>query len=142
MMAAVAEAGFEALAEVQLAALSTETEPQDRLAAMTAAYVRFGADHPAHYEVLFGAGLDAKETPDSLRDAALATFERLVEAVRACRPELDAADVRARARSAWATAHGAVVLARMQAFGPLGGDPSPEGVSDEVSKAILRDVLG
>lgn len=142
LMAAVAEAGFEALEEAQTRALAGETSAGPRLAAMTRAYVRFALEHPAHYEVLFAPRDGDEEPPESLRIIAFAAFERLVKAVADCRPDLDGPRLRSRARSVWGTAHGGVVLARMQAFERLGDEMTVDSVADEVSAAVLRDVGG
>lgn len=70
LLAAVALRGYEKVAAAFGAAFAgAGPRPADRLAACAGAYVRFAAEHPAMFEVLFGAGLDKSEHPE-LREAS------------------------------------------------------------------------
>jgi AcrR family transcriptional regulator len=69
LLAAVAVRALQAFGEA-LAAQSSETDPpEERLAAMANAYVRFAAEQPALFAVVFDLGLDKKRRYPELRDA-------------------------------------------------------------------------
>jgi AcrR family transcriptional regulator len=69
LLAAVAVRALHAFGET-LAAQSSETDPpEQRLAAMAGGYVRFAAEQPALFGVVFGLGLDKKKRHPELREA-------------------------------------------------------------------------
>lgn len=70
LLAAVALRGYADLGQAfALAFDAAGPKPIDRLAECAGAYVRFAAENPAMFEILFGAGLDKAEHP-ALREAA------------------------------------------------------------------------
>jgi AcrR family transcriptional regulator len=84
LLAAVAVRALEAFVEA-LAAQSSETDPpEERLAAMANAYVRFAAEQPALFGVVFGVGLDKKRRYPELREA----YEGVEGTFAACVAEL------------------------------------------------------
>jgi AcrR family transcriptional regulator len=84
LLAAVAVRALEAFGEA-LAAQSSETDsPEERLAAMANAYVRFAAEQPALFGVVFDLGLDKKQRYPQLREA----YEELEAVLAACVAEL------------------------------------------------------
>jgi AcrR family transcriptional regulator len=109
LLAAVALRALHAFGEA-LAAQSAETDPpEQRLAAMAAGYVRFAAEQPALFGVVFGIGLDKKRRHPELRQA----YENVEGVLQACVAELcprdpDAAEQLAGAIEA--TAHGYAAL--------------------------------
>src|SRR4029453_16887646 len=69
LLAAVAVRALQAFGEA-LAAQSTETDPPgERLGAMAGGYVRFAAERPELFGVVFGLGLDKKKRHPELRHA-------------------------------------------------------------------------
>ena len=128
LLAEVAREGFAALAAAQQAAPSTDPTPSPdgdpapspdggaarRLERLAAEYVRFALAHPTHYTVMFRTPPSTLTGPGSaaLRDTALGTFRRLVEAVEAANPALSPAQAVRRALAAWSLAHGAVDVSR------------------------------
>jgi AcrR family transcriptional regulator len=109
LLAAVAVRALRVFGEA-LAAQSSETDPSEqRLAAMAAGYVRFAAEQPALFGVVFGVGLDKKRQHPELRQA----YENVEGVLGACVAELcpgdpDAAEQLAEAIEA--TAHGYAAL--------------------------------
>jgi AcrR family transcriptional regulator len=109
LLAAVAVRALHAFGDA-LAAQSSETDPpEQRLAAMAAGYVRFAAEQPALFSVVFGVGLDKKKRHPDLRQA----YENVESILEACVAELcpgdpDAADQLTDAIEA--TAHGYATL--------------------------------
>lgn len=84
LLAAVAVRALQAFGEA-LAAQSSETDPpEERLAAMANAYVRFAAEQPALFGVVFDVGLDKKRRYPELRDA----YEGVEGAFAGCVAEL------------------------------------------------------
>jgi AcrR family transcriptional regulator len=109
LLAAVAVRALYAFGEA-LAARSSEADPpEQRLAAMAAGYVRFAAEQPALFGVVFGIGLDKKKRHPELRQA-YANVEGMLEACVAelCPGNRDAAEQLADAIEA--TAHGYAAL--------------------------------
>ncbi|NUS45109.1 MAG: TetR/AcrR family transcriptional regulator [Mycobacteriaceae bacterium] len=77
------------------------------LRACCAAYCAFGLAHPGHYRVLFGPVLSfdpATGVPGQ------DVFQRLVDAVAACRDGVTSADARQAAANVWTALHGIVSL--------------------------------
>jgi AcrR family transcriptional regulator len=117
LLAAVAVRALHAFGEA-LAAQSPETDPpEQRLAAMAACYVRFAAEQPALFGVVFGIGLDKKKRHPELRQA----YENVEGVLEACVAELcprdpDAAEQLTDAIEA--TAHGYAALLADQPGSP------------------------
>jgi hypothetical protein len=113
-----------------LAAQSSGTDsPEQRLAAMAAGYVRFAANQPARFAVVFGVGLDKKERHPELRQA----YESVEGMLEACVAELcpgvpDAAGQLAAAIEA--TAHGYAALLTDQP-----GAPDPADIDRAAEQA-------
>jgi AcrR family transcriptional regulator len=84
LLAAVAVRALQAFGEA-LAVQSTETDPPaKRLAAMAGGYVRFAAEQPELFGVVFGLGLDKKKRHPELRHA----YEDVEGLIAACVAEL------------------------------------------------------
>jgi AcrR family transcriptional regulator len=109
LLAAVAVRALQAFGEA-LAAHSSETDPPDqRLAAMASGYVRFAAEQPAQFSVVFGIGLDKKKRHPQLREA----YEDLEGMLAACVAELcpnDPTGAEQLGDAVEATAHGYAAL--------------------------------
>ncbi|NGN66248.1 TetR/AcrR family transcriptional regulator [Streptomyces sp. A7024] len=71
-------------------------------------YVRFAADHPAHFQVMFRPDLIRPDDPEFTLAQAL-TAERLRKGV-ASLPQPDTADARLTGIAAWSLAHGFATL--------------------------------
>jgi AcrR family transcriptional regulator len=121
LLAAVAVRALRAFGEA-LAAQSPESDPpEQRLAAMAGGYVRFAAEQPALFGVVFSIGLDKKRRYPELRQA----YEDVEGMLGACVADLcpgdpDAAEQLAEAIEA--TAHGYAALLTDQPGTPELGD--------------------
>jgi AcrR family transcriptional regulator len=109
LLAAVAVRALHAF-EKALSARSSQTDPpEQRLAAMAAGYVRFAAEQPALFGVVFGVGLDKKGRHPELRQA----YEDVEGVLTACVAELCPGDPDAAEQltdAIGATAHGFAAL--------------------------------
>ena len=129
LLAAVAVQALHAFGEA-LAAQSSESDPpEQRLAAMAAGYVRFAAEQPALFGVVFGVGLDKKKRHAELRQA----YENVESMLEACVAELcprdrDAAEELTDAIEA--TAHGYAALLTDQP-----GSPDPADIDHAAAQA-------
>jgi len=85
LLAAAAVRGYEELLERFRVATSRAPTPADRVAAVSAAYVRFAAERRPMFELLFGAGLDKHRYPD-LEAAAMAVLDEVSGFARALVP--------------------------------------------------------
>lgn len=139
LLAAVAVRALETFGET-LASHSPATDPPDeRLAAMAAAYVRFAAEQPALFGVVFGMSLDKKARYPDLRRA----YVEVEEMIEASVAELCPADPDAAARlsdAIEATAHGYAALLTDQP-----GRPDPRDVdraSEQAGRAVRALIAG
>lgn len=139
LLQAIREAGFAQFADALEAA--RETAPKTfagRLKAMAFAYVRFAAEHPAHYEVMFGWREEAERTREHgpAAERAFGLLERTI------REGQESGDVRGGdsvtlARLVWAEVHGISML-------QLAPDLRPGGAGAafiELSSGILVEGL-
>ena len=109
LLAAVALRALQEFAAA-LAAGSSETDPpEDKLAAMAAAYVRFAAGRPALFDLVFGLGLDRKHRDPELRTAFETVEAELAAGVAELCPD-DPGAAEALADAIEATAHGYAAL--------------------------------
>jgi AcrR family transcriptional regulator len=113
LLAAVATEGFELFDRSQAAAIANApADPDERLAALGAAYIRFALDRPHYFRVMFRPHLVEHERYPALKAVADRAFERLVDAVRKARLAHghDDTDVVATATLIWAVPHGLAAL--------------------------------
>jgi AcrR family transcriptional regulator len=117
LLVAVAVRALSALGQTMEQESSKTETPEQRLAAVASAWVRFAADQPALFSVVFGAGLDQKQRHPDLRQA----YKELEEPLDACVGELFAGDQAAAQRlgeAIEAIAHGYAALLTAEP-GPL-----------------------
>jgi AcrR family transcriptional regulator len=115
LLSSVALDGFVRLAHLQ-ASVRSRT-PIRRVEELTAAYIRFALEHRAHYAVMMDS-LQSADQPRpavplaaELEAAARLTFDHLVMAIGAARPDLSIDETRRRGVQLWAQAHGTVAVA-------------------------------
>jgi AcrR family transcriptional regulator len=91
----------------------TEALAEDRISLIDIGvrYVRFGLDHPAHFEVMYRPDLYHREAPE-LVAARERTGRLLRETVRAMPEESRGPDPSVAQLAAWSAAHGFVNLVR------------------------------
>jgi AcrR family transcriptional regulator len=109
LLAAVAVRALQTFGEALVAQSSETDPPEERLAAMAAAYVRFAAEQPALFGVVFGVGLDKKRRYAELREA----YEGVEGRFAACVAELcpdDPLGAEELGEAIEATAHGCAAL--------------------------------
>jgi AcrR family transcriptional regulator len=129
LLAAVAVRALHAFGEALAAQASERDPPEQRLAAMAAGYVRFSAEQPALFSVVFGVGLDKKKRYPELR-RAYEQVEAMLEACVAevCPRDSEAAELLADAIEA--TAHGYAALLMDQP-----GSPDPADIDRAAGQA-------
>jgi len=82
LLAAICDAGFEMFVQVLSGArMEGDSDFQARLMRMGLAYVRFAANHPAHYQVMFGSS-EAKVGQEHWRKSGARAFELLEQTIR------------------------------------------------------------
>jgi AcrR family transcriptional regulator len=113
LLAEVAALGFQSLTRaLEAAAQGQSRSARQAFAAIGAAYVRFGVEHPAHYRLMFGPELSDKARYPALQeasDAAFAVLAGVLERGQASGqvrrdPVLD------QALAAWSLVHGLTTL--------------------------------
>jgi AcrR family transcriptional regulator len=106
LLAAVAAAGFEALA-AKLEAVEEKASPTARLQALGQAYIAFALENGALYRLMFGGAVEQGADP-ALAAAGERAFDLLRQTVAAIAPR---APLREATVSAWAFVHGLAHLA-------------------------------
>jgi AcrR family transcriptional regulator len=116
LLSAISNAGFTKFAEVlEQARDSAGPEFANRLDAMARAYVRFAAENPGSFEVMFGGGSEPQYLDESASAEATRAFDVLHAEIRQGQDvgAVGEGDSLAYARLAWAMVHG---LATLQMF--------------------------
>jgi len=138
LLAAVAVRALHAFEEA-VSAQSSESDPPDqRLAAMAGGYVRFAAEQPALFGVVFGVGLDKKERHEELREA----YEDLEAMLAACVTDLcpddpDGAEQLADAIEAAAHGYAALLTDQSGELGPADVDRAVDRAAS-ATRALIR----
>lgn len=81
IFAAVRSAAYTHFAQVQETALASSEEPVERLSALGYAYVRFAAEHPHPYRLMFGLSQPDPDGYPELREAELRSWQPLRGAI-------------------------------------------------------------
>jgi AcrR family transcriptional regulator len=112
LLAAVGREGFRLLRMTLTEAWEKNGRGRSGFEAMGVAYVRFAAEHPSHYRVMFGGFIESCEKDAAFVEEAKSAFQVLVDSlieqqragiVRADDPELQA-------RMIWSLVHGISML--------------------------------
>jgi AcrR family transcriptional regulator len=137
LLAAVAVRALQAFREALAAQLSETDPPEQRVAAMAAGYVRFAADQPALFAVVFGIGLDRKQRYPQLREV----YEDVEGLLAACVAELcpdDPDGAEQLGDAIGATAHGYAALLTDQPGAP---DPADVDCAAEQAASATRALI-
>jgi AcrR family transcriptional regulator len=112
LLAAVAEGGYRALAARMREAIEAtrSSEPLARLVAAGQAYVVFGVEERARYEVMFGPRLNEDERFPALEEAIKETVRVLSQELRQVAPKAPKEEIRDAGIALLAAAHGLVTL--------------------------------
>jgi AcrR family transcriptional regulator len=137
LLAAVAVRALETFAAMLAAEGDKEGTPQQQLAAMARAYVRFAAEERPMFETLFSAGIDKSRYPELKRAyEPIDVFFSLVAEVS----EGDAAAADALAGALEATAHGHAALLLDGEYGE--GADAIRTAADRAAAATLALIEG
>lgn len=141
LLAAVAEAGFRALAEATSRAERAEgSGPSSKLQAIGVAYVRFAVDHPARYRLMFGPVVQGRSHPE-LRAAAQAAWSVLNSAVVSCQRlgQVRMGEPRALTLVLWSQLHGLAALILDEQLPPeLRSQVSVEDLAAHATRVLLE----
>jgi len=134
LLAAVLARGFRELARRTDGARRAAPDAMAGLLAVGLAYVRFGADQPAVYRLMFGPECDKSAHPD-LMLAGHEALSVLIDAVAACKAAglIGNADVQQVALAGWSMSHG---LASLHADGILAS--TMPGELDGMARAVMQ----
>jgi len=126
LLAAVGTDGFRRFRLALLDAWQRDGKGLAGFAAIGAAYVRFAADHPSHYRVMFGGALHQSRRPEpDLVTEGRAAFRVLVDALIELQRDglVQAGDPHRQAVFVWSTVHGIAMLAIDGQLNHEGVDP-------------------
>jgi AcrR family transcriptional regulator len=137
LLAAVAARGLETFASMAAAEGDAAGTPEQRLAGMAAAYVRFAALHRPLFDTLFTAGIDKTRYPELQRawepvDALLGEIRQICDG--------DVVAVDALTAAAEATAHGHAMLLVDGEYG--NGPDAVRAAADAAARATLALIAG
>ncbi|MCJ0762967.1 TetR/AcrR family transcriptional regulator [Variovorax terrae] len=137
LLAAVLAKGFRELAHRTDEDRRAASDAMAGLMAVGLAYVRFAADHPAIYRLMFGAECDKAAHPD-LMAAGHEALTVLIEAVATCKAAglIGDADVQQVALAGWSLSHG---LASLHADGLLAA--AMPGDLQATAHALMRMLI-
>ena len=113
LLAEVATEGFRLFAGALEQAAWAESEPGERFVAIGRAYLRFAADHPSYFRVMFGRGFPkGYHPPDQFRRESNRAYAVLTGVVRDLALVLggDATPIDDLAFGAWSLVHGMAML--------------------------------
>ena len=113
LLAAISEAGFMRFANaLEAAKASADADFRSQLSALALSYVRFAAQHRAHYEVMFSSAVDVSEPIRRASEAAKRAFGVLEQTIREGQRNGDVreGDSVTLARHVWAHVHGISTL--------------------------------
>jgi AcrR family transcriptional regulator len=136
LLGEICEAGFTEFADaLQSARDSAAPDFASRISAMGVAYVRFAAEHRAHFEVMFGQNWEPHHSPSG--DRAFGILEGTI------REGQQSGDVRpgdsiALARLVWSMVHGISMLQLNRDLSPGGAGTSFTNFCTEILRAGLR----
>jgi AcrR family transcriptional regulator len=123
LLAAIREAGFVQFVEaLESAWHAARPDFAARMTALALAYVRFAADHHAHFEVMFSPDLRLESNAPPGDGPGARAFAILADTIRAGQDsgEVRAGDPVLFARMAWAQVHGISMLGLEPDLGPSG----------------------
>jgi AcrR family transcriptional regulator len=137
LLAAVAVRGLQTFASMAAAEGDAAATPEQRLAGIAAAYVRFAAEHRPLFDTLFTAGIDKTRYPELQRawepvDALLGEVRQICDG--------DAVAVDALTAAAEATAHGHAMLLVDGEYGH--GPDAVRAAADAAARATLALIAG
>jgi AcrR family transcriptional regulator len=136
LLAAVAVRALRTFADM-VAEEGGQDSPEQQLAAMASAYVRFAAEQRPLFDALFNAGLDKSKYPELTR--AWAPIDALLDLVDEICPG-DEATAAALAAALEATAHGHATLLRDGEYGA--GPEAVRVAADRAAAATLALIAG
>ena len=112
LLAAVAERGFEEMAQGMMEIWSRDATPAERFRALGLGYVRFALAQPSYLRVMFGSEVLDKAEHPALKAAGERTFALLVQAITECQAagQVRGGDPQAFAVAAWSIVHGLAAL--------------------------------
>jgi AcrR family transcriptional regulator len=138
LLAAVGVRALRTFAAVLAAETAGTGAPEQRLAAMARAYVRFAAEQRPLFETVFGTGIDKSRYPEYRL-----AYESFEEAYMSCVREIcvaDTAGADALAAALEATVHGHAALLIDGSFGP--GEDAVRAASDQAAGVTLALIQG
>lgn len=139
LLAAVAVRALQAFGAALAAESSTSDPPDDRLAAMAGGYVRFAAEQPALFGVVFGVGLDKKQRYPDLREAYEDLEGVFAECVAALCPD-DPEGAEQLSEAIEAAAHGYAALLTDQPGTP--GRAEVSRAAEQAARATRALIVG
>ena len=143
LLAAAAEAGFVALGESLASTVAAATTADELLRAQGVAYVRFAADNPAWFRLMFGHEVGDRRQHSTLRAAATSAFSFLESAVVRGQEEgvVRQGEPRVLALSAWSLVHGLASLLVNDQLSEAGLGPDQAADLAQQVGLVLREGL-
>jgi AcrR family transcriptional regulator len=136
LLGEICEAGFTEFADaLQSARDSAAPDFASRMSAMGVAYVRFAAEHRAHFEVMFGEAAEPRESPEG--DRAFGILEGTIQEGQQS-GDVRPGDSTALARLVWSLVHGISMLKFSRDLAPGGAGENFTNFCTGILRAGLR----
>ena len=137
LLAAIREAGFSQFADALEQARSRAGKTfSSRLRAMALAYVRFAAEHPAHFEVMFSWSPEHPARPSPAGERAFGILEHTIREGQQS-GDVGPGDSVTIARVVWAQVHGVSILRLAPDLSPRGAGARFVEFSSDILEAGL-----
>jgi AcrR family transcriptional regulator len=139
LLAALATLGFQRLRQTMLDEQNGATGPEDRLRRGGVGYLKFAAEHPELFRLMFG-WMPTRDVPE-LDESGDAAFAVLKEVLIACEQQgLLSRDVREAGLLAWSAVHGAAFLLIDGGLKFCELLPDPAAVADRLHESLWNGI--
>jgi AcrR family transcriptional regulator len=140
LLATLATEGFLGLGAEMARSAAGEEDPLLRFRALGVAYVCYAVQHPGHFRVMFGAGLEHRDDDSPLAAAGAPTLQALIDVIAVGQRvgKLRAGDPRELALPAWSMVHGLAMLLVDDQLGALLDSVYAEKLAHAVIDVVVR----
>ncbi|HMV80209.1 MAG TPA: TetR/AcrR family transcriptional regulator [Leptospiraceae bacterium] len=146
LLAEISEKGFLILQKMIVQNMEHETVPSKKLKKYGESYIRFAAEYPQYFRVMFGENFYEKNSYPECEKAGMDAFNLLLTVISECmeKKEFAKGNPLASAISAWSAVHGLsslIVDNRLEIFQEMNFNTDTAFLSEIVCTDILNGML-
>jgi AcrR family transcriptional regulator len=140
LLGTVAARGFvELLERIEALGRTRPDNPRERLVAIGMAYVRFAAERPSHFQVMFDSAIHRRNDP-AVNVPAGRCFQILAETVRKAAAKKDVRSEETLTAAIWALMHGHAMFAMDGSFTNMEFTTHPDTLVHDSFELLLQTV--